>query len=134
MTESTNSLRLSESTGEARSIEKDPGRAAPVATREGGSLPEGSIAIAAASLSPREREIARMVAMGYTNKTIAAVLEISTWTVGTHIRRVFSKLGVHSRSAMVAQLLAVGQITADAPDWAPLWRDALPSNGTSKNI
>lgn len=56
------------------------------------------------SLSPREREIARMVAKGYPNKTIAAVLEISTWTVGTHLRRMFAKLGVNSRAAMVAQL------------------------------
>src|SRR5436305_8559428 len=32
-------------------------------------------------LSPREREIARMVAGGYTNKMIASVLGISLWTV-----------------------------------------------------
>src|SRR5262245_53498674 len=32
-------------------------------------------------LSPREREIARMVSRGYPNKTIARVLEISSWTV-----------------------------------------------------
>jgi DNA-binding CsgD family transcriptional regulator len=56
-------------------------------------------------LSPREQEIARMVAKGYPNKTIAAVLDISSWTVGTHLRRIFAKLGVGSRAAMVAQLL-----------------------------
>lgn len=56
-------------------------------------------------LSPREQEIARMVAAGYPNKTIAAVLDISSWTVGTHLRRVFAKLGVGSRAAMVARLL-----------------------------
>jgi DNA-binding CsgD family transcriptional regulator len=56
-------------------------------------------------LSPREQEIARMVAKGYANKTIAAVLDISSWTVGTHLRRIFAKLGVGSRAAMVAQLL-----------------------------
>jgi DNA-binding CsgD family transcriptional regulator len=56
------------------------------------------------TLSPREQEIARMVAKGYPNKTIAAVLEISTWTVDTHLRRMFAKLGVNSRAAMVAQL------------------------------
>src|SRR5262249_6535540 len=53
-------------------------------------------------LSPREHEIARMVAKGYPNKTIAGVLEISTWTVSTHLRRMFAKLGVGSRAAMVA--------------------------------
>jgi DNA-binding CsgD family transcriptional regulator len=56
-------------------------------------------------LSPREHEIARMVAEGHPNKSIAAVLEISTWTVGTHLRRIFAKLGVTSRAAMVARLL-----------------------------
>lgn len=56
------------------------------------------------SLSPREAEIARMVAEGYPNKTIAAVLDISTWTVSTHLRRIFAKLGVRSRAAMVARL------------------------------
>lgn len=56
-------------------------------------------------LSPREREIARMVAKGYPNKVIARVLEISSWTVSTHLRRIFAKLGVSSRAAMVAHLL-----------------------------
>ena len=56
-------------------------------------------------LSPREQEIARMVAKGYPNKTIAAVLEISTWTVNTHLRRMFAKLGVHSRAALIAKWL-----------------------------
>ncbi|HVJ83647.1 MAG TPA: helix-turn-helix transcriptional regulator [Planctomycetia bacterium] len=59
---------------------------------------------AIAALSPREQEIARMVARGYPNKTIAAVLEISVWTVGTYLRRIFAKLGVASRAAMVAKL------------------------------
>ena len=56
-------------------------------------------------LSPREQEIARMVAEGYPNKTIAAVLDISSWTVCTHMRRIFAKLNVRSRAAMVAKLL-----------------------------
>jgi DNA-binding CsgD family transcriptional regulator len=57
------------------------------------------------SLSPREAEIARMVAKGYPNKTIASVLDISSWTVSSHLRRIFSKYGVTSRAAMVARLL-----------------------------
>jgi DNA-binding CsgD family transcriptional regulator len=57
-----------------------------------------------ARLSPREREIARMVAKGYPNKTIAAVLDISTWTVSSHLRRIFTKLRVSCRTAMVTQL------------------------------
>jgi DNA-binding NarL/FixJ family response regulator len=56
-------------------------------------------------LSPREQEIVRMVAKGHPNKVIADVLNISSWTVCTHLRRIFAKLGVGSRAAMVAQLL-----------------------------
>jgi DNA-binding CsgD family transcriptional regulator len=77
-------------------------------------------------LSSREREVARMVAKGYTNKTIAAVLDISSWTVDTHIRRIFGKLGVRSRSAMVAQLAATGVVGAQddaTPDWQTAWRE-----------
>jgi len=62
------------------------------------------------SCTPREREIARMVAKGYPNKAIAAVLEISSWTVGTHLRHVFAKLGVSSRAEMVARLIEAGLI------------------------
>ena len=60
------------------------------------------------SFSPRESEIARMVAKGYPNKTIASVLEISSWTVCTHLRRMFAKLRVSSRAAMVAQMMDTG--------------------------
>jgi DNA-binding CsgD family transcriptional regulator len=45
-----------------------------------------------------------MVALGRQNKVIAAVLNISSWTVCTHLRRIFAKLGVTSRAAMVAKV------------------------------
>ncbi len=66
-------------------------------------------------LSPREREISRMVAKGYANKTIAAVLDISSWTVSTYLRRIFAKLGVCSRAAMVARLLEEGLLKGGPP-------------------
>lgn len=59
-------------------------------------------------LSPREQEIVRMVAQGHPNKIIADVLNISSWTVCTHLRRIFAKLGVTSRAAMVARILESG--------------------------
>src|ERR1700733_6682511 len=64
-------------------------------------------------LSPREQEIVRMVAKGHPNKVIADVLNISSWTVCTHLRRIFAKLGVGSRAAMVAQLLESGVLTSE---------------------
>jgi DNA-binding CsgD family transcriptional regulator len=56
-------------------------------------------------LSPRELEIVRLIADGHPNKVIAAVLDISAWTVSTHIRRIFGKLSVTSRAAMVARMV-----------------------------
>ena len=52
-------------------------------------------------LTERELEIATLVGLGQPNKQIADQLHISEWTVSTHLRRIFAKLGVHSRAAMV---------------------------------
>ena len=60
-----------------------------------------------------------MVAKGYANKSIASVLDISSWTVSSHLRRIFSKLGVTSRAAMVAQLLDEERNPAAAPERTP---------------
>jgi DNA-binding NarL/FixJ family response regulator len=62
------------------------------------------------TLSPREYEIARMIAKGYPNKVIASVLEISVWTVSTYLRRIFAKLRVTSRTAMVARMFENGKL------------------------
>jgi DNA-binding CsgD family transcriptional regulator len=76
-------------------------------------------------LSPREVEIVRLVAQGHPNKVIAAVLDISAWTVCTHVRRVFMKLGVTSRAAMVAraaEFVRQAEIPLHAPvsgTWSP---------------
>jgi DNA-binding CsgD family transcriptional regulator len=71
------------------------------------------------TLSCRELEIARMIANGHTNRTIAAVLGISPWTVSTHVRRVYAKLNVGSRAAMVASLGADGLLPPPPPTPAP---------------
>lgn len=68
------------------------------------------------SLSPRERQIARMVAAGRTNQAMASALDISVWTVSTHMRRIFAKLAVSNRAEMVAHvLLGSEQLTQDPP-------------------
>jgi DNA-binding CsgD family transcriptional regulator len=61
-------------------------------------------------LSPREHEIVRLIALGHSNKMIAGVLNISSWTVCTHLRRIFSKLGVGSRAAVVARFPEMGNL------------------------
>jgi len=57
------------------------------------------------SLSPRELAIARLIAKGLSNKCIGDILDISPWTVATHLRRIFVKLDVTSRAAMVTRLV-----------------------------
>jgi DNA-binding CsgD family transcriptional regulator len=51
-------------------------------------------------LSPQEYEVAALAASGLTNKEIAQRLQMSARTVGTHLYRVFPKLGVTSRAAL----------------------------------
>jgi len=65
-------------------------------------------------LSPRELQIARLVAGGATNHAIARTLDISTWTVSTHLRRIFAKLGVCTRAEMVAQLFGTPRLDSQA--------------------
>ncbi len=52
-------------------------------------------------LTARELQVATLVALGQVNKQIATQLRISEWTVSTYLRRIFAKLGVDSRAAMV---------------------------------
>ncbi|MEW2069356.1 AAA family ATPase [Streptomyces sp. NPDC007346] len=52
-------------------------------------------------LSPRERDVARLVAIGHTNREIADVLFLSPRTVEQHVAKVLRKLNVASRSQVV---------------------------------
>ncbi|GAB3869346.1 AAA family ATPase [Kibdelosporangium lantanae] len=49
-------------------------------------------------LSTREREVARLVAQGLTNKQIAATAHISVRTVETHVQHILGKLGLSTRT------------------------------------
>jgi len=55
------------------------------------------------NLSPREREVLELLARGYLYKEIAEALHISVPTVNTHIRRIYEKLHVRSRSQAIAR-------------------------------
>ena len=54
------------------------------------------------SLTPREQHVLDLLAEGLNQRQIAERLVISTKTVGTHIERILSKLGVRSRAEAVA--------------------------------
>lgn len=59
-------------------------------------------------LSRREREVSRAVADGCSDAEVATRLHISEQTVGTHLKRVYEKLGVHSRLELVARVTGHG--------------------------
>jgi len=54
-------------------------------------------------LSQREMEVLRHIAAGLSNQKIAATLFVSMSTVKTHLRNIYTKLEVHSRTAAVAR-------------------------------
>lgn len=53
-------------------------------------------------LSPREREVLRLVAQGWDNSQIAQALSISVGTVKNYLTSLYSKVGVRSRAELVA--------------------------------
>ena len=48
-------------------------------------------------LTPKEREVTEFICMGYTNKDIAKIMFISENTVKDHTKKIYPKMGVHSR-------------------------------------
>jgi DNA-binding NarL/FixJ family response regulator len=64
-------------------------------------------------LSPREREVVQLLVAGKSNPAIAEALFISTRTVENHVAHIFVKLGVSSRTAVVASAISSGLITTD---------------------
>ncbi len=59
----------------------------------------------AENLTQRENEILELVAQGYRDKEIADQLTLSVRTVGTHIRNIYEKLHVRSRTEAVLKFL-----------------------------
>jgi DNA-binding CsgD family transcriptional regulator len=63
-------------------------------------------------LSPREWQILGLVEQGRTNVEIAAALWIAPGTVRRHLQNIYTKLGVHSRTAAIAR---TRDLNADSP-------------------
>src|ERR1700682_5195949 len=62
------------------------------------------------SLTPREKEVLRLMADGLSSPSVAAKLGISYTTVRTHIRSLGSKLGVHSKLEAIVKARELGLI------------------------
>ncbi len=59
-------------------------------------------------LSAREKDIVRLLALGYSNEEVARSLEISPATVATHRARIHKKLGIKDRQELVAYAFGHG--------------------------
>lgn len=59
-------------------------------------------AIDAVRMTPREREVISHIALGRSNKEIAAELDMATHTVKSHVRNIMEKLALHSRLQIAA--------------------------------
>ncbi len=64
----------------------------------------------AEGLSPQEMRLLKLLMEGHQNKTAAEELKISVHTVSFHLRSIYEKLHVHSRSEAVARALRHGLI------------------------
>jgi DNA-binding CsgD family transcriptional regulator len=64
----------------------------------------------------RELEIARLLALGYTNDEMAASLFLSTNTVKTHLKHLYAKLGSRTRTEAVARCLELGLLSGRPGD------------------
>lgn len=67
-------------------------------------------------ISEREREILRLVATGATNQQIAIALNISVNTVKVHLRNIFAKIGVESRTEATVYAIRNGIVTVSETD------------------
>jgi DNA-binding CsgD family transcriptional regulator len=67
-----------------------------------------------AGISPREAQVAGLIAAGRTNREIAATLVISERTADNHVQHILNKLGFTSRSQIAAWATVQG--LASPPD------------------
>ena len=91
-------------------------------------------------LSPREREVAKLVAEGLSNREIGEQLFIAERTAEGHLEQIRNKLGFHSRAQVAAWAVANGLVPGKAgpamrepttPAGNPIWRRSSLASGSS---
>jgi DNA-binding NarL/FixJ family response regulator len=59
-------------------------------------------------LTPREREVAELIARGYSNQQIAEALVLTRGTVANHVAHILDKVGAANRTQIAARVLEIG--------------------------
>lgn len=102
-----------ETAGRAASARAASGRtAAALAQCEGPQTPALAAATVAVSLTSRQRDVARLAALGISNRQIAERLGVSVRTVESHLEQAYRKLGAKDRHALAALLVPGGEVGA----------------------
>lgn len=65
-------------------------------------------------LGVREMEVLELMYKGFSRKELAAILNVSTNTIGTHVKRIYTKLHVSSRSEAIYEATRLGLISLKA--------------------
>jgi DNA-binding CsgD family transcriptional regulator len=66
-------------------------------------------------VTERESEVFRWICAGKRDKEIATILGLSPWTVRTHVRNLFVKLAVETRTAIIAQMRELLDFVENCP-------------------
>jgi DNA-binding CsgD family transcriptional regulator len=88
--------------------------------------------VAAWGLSKREREIAALVARGFRNAEIAALLRMSANTVRNHLARIFRKADVSTRAELVFVMMSSDPVREGRRS-SPPWSAALTVPAIQRN-
>lgn len=73
-----------------------------------GLAPRRRREVAPIGLTPQERSVAQLVAQGKSNRTVAEELVVSVNTIEYHLKNIYAKLGIRSRSQLTLRLATSG--------------------------
>ena len=61
------------------------------------------------ALSPREEGVVLLLIRGFSNKEIASRCSLSVDTIKEYLKHIYTKIGIHGRTALLAHLLGTDQ-------------------------
>lgn len=87
-------------------------------------------ALARSPLTPRERDVVSRLVAGMSTRDIASQTGLTVATVNTYLKRIFSKLGVHSRVELIAKVAGTAR-ELDRDDRSSMVVPAVRGGGAS---
>lgn len=87
-----------------------------------------------APLTPRERDVAALVIAGVSTRDVATRTGLTVSTVNTYLKRIFAKLGVHSRVELVARMAGTDNMAAEPAEEAGPEEQPLPGGERPSHI